>query len=55
MEKKHRDRLLAKFPALTRYKTIHVLDIPDEYKFMDPELVVALETGVAGVFGLERD
>ena len=55
MEKKHRDRLQAKFPALTRYKTIHVLDIPDEYKFMDPELAVTLEAGVAGVLGLERD
>ena len=26
-----------------QHKTIHVLDIPDEFEFMDPELVELLE------------
>lgn len=39
MEAKHKQRLLAEFPRDTRTKDIHVLDIPDFYRFMDPELV----------------
>lgn len=39
MEDKHRSRIIADFPGEARYKPIHVLDIPDDYKFMDPELV----------------
>ena len=39
MEAKHRQRLLAEFPAHTRYAELHVLGIPDEYQFMDPELI----------------
>jgi predicted protein tyrosine phosphatase len=30
-----------------------VLDIPDEYKYMDPELVVELRSSVAQILGLE--
>ena len=39
MEDKHQSRLKAQFRDEIRYKALHVLDIPDEYKFMDPELV----------------
>ena len=39
MEDKHKSRLLAQFRDEVRYKALHVLDIPDEYKYMDPELV----------------
>ena len=39
MEDKHRARLRAQFRDEVRYKDVHVLDIPDEYSFMDPELV----------------
>ncbi len=42
MEKKHKHRLLANFRTLLQYKSIHVLDIPDEYSFDDPELVSEL-------------
>ena len=42
MEKKHKNRLLANFRTLLQYKSIHVLDIPDEYSFDDPELVSEL-------------
>lgn len=39
MEEKHRRRILADFPDASRFKPIHVLDIPDDYQFMDPTLV----------------
>lgn len=46
MEGKHRNRVKAKFPRLVEHKRIHVLDIPDEYQFMDPELLVVLEQSI---------
>lgn len=39
MEEKHKARLRAQFRDEVRYKPVHVLDIPDEYRYMDPELV----------------
>lgn len=39
MEDKHRRRLLVDFPAETKFTPIKVLDIPDDYQLMDPELV----------------
>ena len=42
MEEKHKSRLQAAFRDELRYKALHVLDIPDEYRFMDPELVELL-------------
>ncbi|QDV40597.1 Low molecular weight phosphotyrosine protein phosphatase [Stieleria neptunia] len=39
MEDKHRHRLLADFPGETRFLTVEVLHIPDDYQLMDPELV----------------
>lgn len=46
MEQKHKDRLKAGFARLLEYKPVHVLNIPDEYKYMDPELVQELENMV---------
>ena len=46
MESKHKQRLIAKFTGLLQYKKITVLDIPDEYQFMDPELVTILEQSI---------
>ena len=46
MEQKHKNRLLATFGALMEHKEIHVLDIPDDYRYMDPELVEELERAV---------
>lgn len=46
MEPKHERRLRAEFPGETRFVDIHVLDVPDEYRHMDPELVVALQVAV---------
>lgn len=49
MEKKHKQRLCAQFSRLLQYKPLHVLDIPDEYRYMDAELVEILEQSVAWV------
>lgn len=48
MERKHRDRLRDAFPGAMRHKTVHVLDIEDDYGFMDAELVALLESAVPG-------
>ncbi len=39
MEEKHQSRIRAEFRDELKFKTLHVLDIPDEYGFMEPELV----------------
>ena len=44
MEKSHRNRLNRKFRHLLSGKKVTVLDIPDEYEFMDPALVQLLKT-----------
>ena len=43
MESKHKQRLKARFKQLMDYQTIEVLDIPDDYQFMDDELVTIFE------------
>ena len=46
MEGKHRDRLRAQFPQALRGCEVVVLDIPDDYRFMDPELVELIHAQV---------
>ncbi|MBT2295281.1 low molecular weight protein tyrosine phosphatase family protein [Pseudomonas fluorescens] len=46
MERKHEHRLRAEYARLLEHKRLHVLDIPDDYRFMDPELVDMLEREV---------
>ena len=53
MEQKHKSRLVADFGDLLAGKLVHVLDIPDVYKYMDPELVELLELSVSSVLGLQ--
>jgi predicted protein tyrosine phosphatase len=53
MEQKHKSRLMADFSEALRHKPLHVLDIPDEYAYMDAELVEMLEQSVTGLLGLE--
>jgi predicted protein tyrosine phosphatase len=43
MEPKHQQRLRSEFRQLLDYKRLEVLNIPDDYKFMDPELVEMFE------------
>lgn len=47
MEKKHLRRLQDKFQSGIRDKTIICLDIPDDYRFMDEELIEILESRVS--------
>lgn len=43
MEKKHKAKLSARFGRHLNGKRVVCLDIPDEYAFMQPELVALLE------------
>jgi predicted protein tyrosine phosphatase len=47
MEKKHKERLRDKFGALVDEKEIVTLDIKDDYKYMDAELIEILEASVS--------
>ena len=53
MEHKHKSRLAAEFTGWLTHKPVHVLDIPDEYKYMDPELVELLEQSVGSLLNIE--
>jgi predicted protein tyrosine phosphatase len=44
MEETHRRRILADFPAGSRFKAVHVLDIPDDFRFMELDLVNLVST-----------
>ncbi len=43
---------MADFGRLMQHKPVHVLDIPDHYHFMDPQLVALLEDIVPARLGL---
>jgi len=47
MEKSHLNRLRQKFPEALTGKQIVTLHIPDDYEFMQPELVDELRTKLA--------
>ena len=47
MEKTHRNRLNQKFKSVLAGKRIAVLDIPDNYDYMDPSLVTLLKSRCA--------
>ena len=47
MESKHQQRMKATFGKLLNYKRLVVLNIADDYKFMDLELVEIFETEAA--------
>ncbi|CAN7447540.1 low molecular weight protein tyrosine phosphatase family protein [Rhizobacter sp. LjRoot28] len=49
MEEKHKSRLFSEYRRLVENLPIHVLDIPDEYKYMDPELVELLSQSVGAI------
>lgn len=46
MEKRHKQRILEKFGSEMNFKEIIILDIPDDYQFMDPELIEDLRTKI---------
>ena len=39
MERKHKQRMNENFPEATQNKNIVILEIPDEYKYMDADLI----------------
>jgi predicted protein tyrosine phosphatase len=53
MEEKHKSRLVAQYRRLLENKPIHVLDIPDDYKFMDAELIDLLQVSVRSILELD--
>jgi predicted protein tyrosine phosphatase len=53
MEKKHKERIVAKFPRVLKYKRVYILDIPNNYEFMDSKLVDLLQSKVSGILGLK--
>ncbi len=47
MEKKHKERIKQRFASVVDEKELVVLDIPDEYQFMDEELVDLIKLSVS--------
>ncbi len=47
MEKAHRSKVQSRFRSSLKSKRLICLDIPDNYKFMDPALVQLLEKKMA--------
>lgn len=52
MEEKHKNRLKARFTRLLDHKSIQILDIPDEYQYMDEELVNIMKQSVGSYLEL---
>lgn len=46
MEKKHKQRLMEKYPVEMKDKRITVLDITDDYAYMDQELMAMIKRSV---------
>jgi predicted protein tyrosine phosphatase len=53
MERRHRERLEQRFDAEMAGKAIVCLDIPDDFEYMDEELVATLRTRLAAHIGDE--
>ncbi|MDA1232245.1 MAG: phosphotyrosine protein phosphatase [Planctomycetota bacterium] len=53
MESEHRKRVIAQFRSALDDTPIHVLNIPDEFQFMAPELVDLLVERVGEYFAAE--
>ncbi len=46
MEKAHRNRLSSKYRSFLNGKRVICLDIPDNYEYMQPELIKILQSKV---------
>ena len=46
MEKSHRNKISKKYKDLLKFKKIAVLEIPDNYEYMQPELIQLLRNKV---------
>jgi len=47
MEQTHKDQIRKRFPNQCRFAKIHVLDIPDDYQYGDPELIDLIRISTA--------
>lgn len=47
MEKKHLRRIREKYPDIVAEKRVVCLNIPDDFEYMDEELIELLESGVS--------
>lgn len=52
MEDKHISRLRGDFRQELNHKELYVLDIPDDYQYMDPELVDLLSESMAPIIDM---
>ena len=46
MEKRHKQRMQEKFGSLLDDKKIIILEIADDYRYMDPELIESLKVSI---------
>ncbi|MYM24831.1 phosphotyrosine protein phosphatase [Duganella sp. FT135W] len=53
MEEKHKSRLKAEYTRVLDFKPIHVLDIPDDYQYLDAELIEQLKQTVPSILMIE--
>jgi predicted protein tyrosine phosphatase len=53
MESRHKKSLLKAFPHAMKNKRVLVLNIPDDYDFMDPQLCSFLRTRVDALLGID--
>jgi len=54
MEKSHRNKIAKKFSALLKNKQLVCLGIPDNYAYMQPELVKILEPRVNRIIAIQH-
>lgn len=47
MERKHASILREKFPEAIADRALHCLNIPDDFNYMDPDLIASLESAVS--------
>ena len=55
MEKTHRNKVAKRFRALLKSKKLAVLEIPDHYDYMQPELVSLLKSRVPRYVRIQSD
>lgn len=52
MEKSHRNKISSRFSPLLKNKRLVCLGIPDNYGYMQPELIKILESKVKGIVAI---
>jgi predicted protein tyrosine phosphatase len=54
MEEKHKSRLVAEYRRVIEHKKLYVLDIPDDYKYMDTDLIEQIQSSVGNILNIEH-